>query len=178
MYEEKGLKIFAITVDGPETVAKVRPFLNRYKYTFPVLLDIESKVIALYNPRVIMPYTILIDKQGKISYVHQGYSPGDEIGLEEKVVELLEAEVTEKGKAVSFSLNEAFLYRNFSDRDYVDQIREGKRSQIMNRLDLSMTAGKFLAGARLDANLDFTPWDNEYSIAKRFVEFRNKNCTH
>ena len=77
-------------MDGPESIALVRPFVKRYKYTFPVLFDTESKVIALYNPRVIMPYTVLIGRDGMIHGVHQGYSLGDEKVIEEEILKLLE----------------------------------------------------------------------------------------
>jgi len=174
-YEEQGLKIFAITVDGPESVAMVKPFMQRYKYTFPVLLDIESKVIALYNPRVIMPYTVLIDRQGKIRYVHQGYSPGDEKGIEEELVKLLQEEAEERKKNLSLSVNESFLSRIFSDKDYVADEREGRETQVINRINVNMTAGDFIAGVRVDTNLDFTPWESKFSLAKRFVEYNRKN---
>lgn len=174
-YEKEGLKIFAITVDGPETVAMVRPFMERYKYTFPVLLDIESRVIALYNPRVIMPYTVLIDRQGQIRSVHQGYSPGDEIKIEEELRQLLAEEKTEQKQAISITGNEAFLNRNFSDQDYVDKIRGGRRSQIINRFDLSLTYGDILAGIRFDTDLNFSPMQDEYSLEKRFIEWNKKN---
>ena len=174
-YEKEGLKIFAITVDGPESVAMVRPFMERYKYTFPVLLDIESRVIALYNPRVIMPYTVLIDRQGQVRSVHQGYSPGDEIKIEEELKQLLEEERTEKKQGVSISGNEAVLNRNFSDQDYIDKFREGRRSQIINRFDLSLVYGDMLAGIRFDTDLDFSPLQDDYSLEKRFIELNRKN---
>jgi peroxiredoxin len=174
-YKEKGLVVLAITVDGPETVAMVKPFVKSHKYNFPVLLDTESKVIALYDPRVILPYTILIDRQGKIKHVHQGYSLGDEKVIEEEILELLEPKEEVKGKRFSFYLNEAFLNRNFSDRDYVDRIREGRKSQIINQLDLSLTLGDFLAGVRGDANLDFSPLKENYRLAKRFFEINKRD---
>lgn len=174
-YKEKGLIVFAITVDGPETVAMVMPFVKSYKYNFPVLLDTESKVIALYNPRVILPYTILIDREGKIKHVHQGYSLGDEKVMEEEILELLEPKEEVKGKKFSLYLNEAFLNRNFSDRDYVDRMREGRESQIINQIDLSLTSGDCLAGLREDANLDFSPLKDNYRLAKRFFEINKRN---
>jgi len=153
-YKEKGLEILAITIDGPESIALVRTFIKRYKYTFPVLLDTESKVVALYNPRVIMPYTILIDWEGNIQYVHQGYSPGDEIHLEQKIIELLEQPKTGKVKKFSYQINEAFLGRHFSDKDYVDRMRKGKSSQVINQIDLTLTGGDFLLGMRFDTTLN------------------------
>ena len=173
-YKEKGLKIFSISVDGPETVALVKTFVKRYKYSFPVLLDTESKVVALYNPRVILPYTILIDREGNINYVHQGYSPGDENFLEQKINELLNLKEIGKLKKFSYHVNEAFLNRNFSDKDYVDQIREGRTSQIINQLDLSLTGGDYLLGLRFDSYLDFFPLKERFTLAKRFFEVNKK----
>jgi len=174
-YKEKGLEVFCITIDGPESASLVKTFIKRYKYTFPVLLDTESKVVALYNPRVIVPYTLIIDRDGNIQYVHQGYSPGDETHMEQKIIELLEQEETGKVGKFSYQINEALLNRNFSDKDYVDRVREGKSSQILNQIDLTLTGGPFLLGMRLDTNLDFSPMEEEFSLAKRFLEVDRKN---
>lgn len=176
-YKEKGLKIFAVNVDGPDTVASVKNFVKRYNYNFPVLLDTESKVVALYNPRVTLPYSILLDKGGNIKYVHRGYSPGDENFLEEKIIELLKLKEISKLKKFSYHLNEAFLYRNFSDKNYIDQIREGRASQIINQLDLSFTRGDYLLGMRFDSNLDFSPLKEQFNLAKRFFELNKKHIS-
>jgi peroxiredoxin len=174
-YKDQGLTVLTITVDGPETVAMVKPFMERYKYTFPVLLDTESRVIALYNPRVILPYTVLIDRQGRIRHAHQGYSLGDEKAMEEELQALLHEQPVEKAKRVSFALNESFLYRNFADDEYVESVREGRRNQIINRLDASMAYGGFLIGLRADADLDFSPWESDFNLAKRFFEYSGTN---
>lgn len=173
-YKEKGLVVLAVTVDGPQSLALVRPFLKRYQYTFPVLLDTESKVIALYNPRVVLPYTVLIDRDGNIQHARQGYSPGDEKSLEEMIVKLLEPRQKARERKYAVHANEAFLNRYFSDSDYVDRIREGREVQVINQLDLTFSMGDYVAGLRADANLDFSPWKDAYSLAKRFVEVDKK----
>lgn len=176
-YAGKGLAILAITVDGPDTAAHVQPFLKRYKYTFPVLFDTDSRVVALYNPRVVMPYTFLVDKNGTIRYAHQGYSPGDEKVLEAEILKLLGEAETRPGRAVSVQATEALLNRDFSDDAYVDQARDGRASQIINQLDLTVSSGRFLAGARVDAYLDFSPLLDDYSLAKRFAEYNSKSAS-
>jgi peroxiredoxin len=170
-YKDQGLTVLTVSVDGPETVSRVKPFMERYEYSFPVLLDTESRVIALYNPRVILPYTVLIDRQGRIRYAHQGYSLGDEKAMEEELLALLGEELTGEIKKVSFSLNESILYRNFSDDDYVDSVREGRKNQIIDRLDASLAYEDFLIGLRADADLDFSPWNSDFKLAKRFFEY-------
>ena len=174
-YKDKGLVVLALSEDGPESVAMVKPYAKRYGYTFTILLDTESRVLALYNPRVALPYTLLIDRSGRIAQVHQGYSLGDEIKMEEEIVGLLEPEAKAAVGGVSVAVSESFLYRGFSDEDYVRITRGGRESQIINRLDLTVSSGAFLAGGRADADVDFSPYRGNFSLAKKFLEYNGRN---
>lgn len=88
-YSKQGLVVLGIAMDGPETVANVAPFVRRNNLTYTVLLDEETKVVAVYNPKRTAPLTLLIDRSGKISRVRQGYDPGDEKLIEDDVKKLL-----------------------------------------------------------------------------------------
>lgn len=93
MYEsnkDKGFVIFGVAMDGPETVANVPAFAKRNQLNFPVLLDEDSHVAGLYNPKKSAPLTILIDKGGKITSIREGYNPGDEDYLAKEVAKVLE----------------------------------------------------------------------------------------
>ncbi|MGH7326955.1 MAG: peroxiredoxin family protein [Polyangiaceae bacterium] len=46
-----GLVVIAVSMDGPETVAEVPSFAQRNRLTFPVVLDQDSHVASVYNPR-------------------------------------------------------------------------------------------------------------------------------
>jgi peroxiredoxin len=173
-YKDKGLVVLALSEDGPESVAMVKPFAKRYSYTFTILLDTESRVLALYNPRVALPYTLLIDRSGRIAKVHQGYSLGDENKIEEEILGLLEPKEKAAAGGASVAVNESFLYRGFSDKDYVRITRGGRESQIIDRLDLTISSGAFLAGGRADADIDFSPYRGAYDLAKKFAEFNRK----
>jgi peroxiredoxin len=74
---ERGLEIFAINVDSPDTAAQVGPWVEREGYRFPVLLDRETQVLTRYNPRGDIPYYVVLDANGKILKDHQGYMSGD-----------------------------------------------------------------------------------------------------
>ena len=81
MYEEnadKGFVIIALAMDGPETVAEVPSFAARNGLTFPVTLDEDSHVASIYNPKSSAPLSVLIDRQGNVVRVREGYNPGDE----------------------------------------------------------------------------------------------------
>lgn len=87
----KGLVVVAVSMDGPETVAEVPSFAQRNRLTFPVVLDQDSHVCSLYNPRKAAPLTVVIDKSGKVVLVHEGYNPGDEQTLAAEVDKALNA---------------------------------------------------------------------------------------
>ena len=169
-YQDSGLQILTVSVDGPERQAKVSSFIGRYGYSLPVLLDAESKVVSVYNPRLILPYTVLIDRSGRIRSVHQGYSPGDETSLEQKIIALLaETEIKPKPK-VSVQANESFLLRLPDEKSGLSSGSE-QYSNLINQLDLSLSGGGALFGVRLDSNLSFSPSKQEFSLAKRFAEY-------
>jgi peroxiredoxin len=86
----KGLVVLGVAMDGPESVANVAPFARRQQLNFPVLLDEDSHVAQLYNPKKSAPLSVLIDKQGRIFKVREGYNPGDEEFLAKDVAKALD----------------------------------------------------------------------------------------
>jgi peroxiredoxin len=81
MYDEsraKGLLVVGVSMDGPETVADVPAFVKRMDIDFPVVVDDDSRIASLYNPKKSMPLSVLIEKSGRIAVVREGYNPGDE----------------------------------------------------------------------------------------------------
>jgi cytochrome c biogenesis protein CcmG, thiol:disulfide interchange protein DsbE len=87
-YKDKGLKVLAISIDDEKTVAKVKPFAKSKKYPFTILLDSNSDVARKYYAQNV-PYSVLLDKSGKIVYTHLGYMKGDELKMQNKVDELV-----------------------------------------------------------------------------------------
>jgi len=81
LYEQnksRGFVVLGISMDGPETIANVVGFARRLNLNFPMLLDEETRVTGIYNPKRTAPLSILIDRAGRIVRVRQGYSAGDE----------------------------------------------------------------------------------------------------
>ena len=88
MYEKRkgeGFVVLAVSLDGPETEAEVAPFVKSKGFTFPVLIDTETRAASLYNPRRAAPFTVVIDRHGKIVKKREGFNPGDEAQLETDV---------------------------------------------------------------------------------------------
>lgn len=87
--KDKGFVVLGVAMDGPETVAQVGPFARRYNLSFPVLVDEETKVVNVYNPKRTAPLSVLIDRKGVIARVRSGYSAGDEKLIAEDVASLV-----------------------------------------------------------------------------------------
>ena len=88
-HKDQGLVVLAIAMDDPSTVSQILPFVKRSGFTFPVLVDSETKAANLYNRQKNAPYTVVIDRTGKIRSEGAGYEPGAEKALEEQLVTLL-----------------------------------------------------------------------------------------
>ncbi|MCP4602035.1 MAG: TlpA family protein disulfide reductase [Proteobacteria bacterium] len=88
-HADKGLIVLSISMDEPETQGEVRPYVKQRKFTFPVLLDTESQVTNQFNPRRAAPYSLIISREQKTVWSHEGYVPGDEKKLEAAVLKAL-----------------------------------------------------------------------------------------
>lgn len=84
-----GLSIVVVSIDDPKSAAKVKPLVRQQKYTFPVLLDTQTKAVSLYNPKKVVPFTAVIDRAGNIRSEKFGFMPGDETKFEAELLELL-----------------------------------------------------------------------------------------
>lgn len=90
--KDRGFIILGVAMDGPETVANVPAFVRRNQLNYPVILDEDSHVAAIYNPKKSAPLSILIDKRGRVFKIREGYNPGDEEFLAEDVMKMLAIE--------------------------------------------------------------------------------------
>jgi peroxiredoxin len=85
-YRGSGFVVFAVNIDeDPRKAANVAAQLGM---RFPVLLDTDKKVSRMYDLST-MPSTILIDRDGRVRYVHQGYRSGYEDTYDKQIRELL-----------------------------------------------------------------------------------------
>lgn len=83
------VQILGISVDDAKNISKVKPFAKRKKFDFPVLLDAEKVAQNAFQVFQV-PYTFILDKNGKIVYSHTGFKPGDEKEVEKIIKELIE----------------------------------------------------------------------------------------
>jgi peroxiredoxin len=89
--EKEGLALLSISTDDARSASKVKPYIMKMGYSFPVLLDRDATVIGAYNPSKTLPYTVVIDSKGEVAKRISGYNPGDEVELQKFVAGLLGA---------------------------------------------------------------------------------------
>jgi len=76
LYKSKGVEIIGINCDGPRSVSKVAPLSKSLQIQYPVLLDINSELKTELNI-LAFPTLIIVDSNGKIVWIHEGFVSGD-----------------------------------------------------------------------------------------------------
>ncbi|HEX7435541.1 MAG TPA: TlpA disulfide reductase family protein [Caldimonas sp.] len=85
-YRASGFVLLGVNVD--DDALKAADVAAKLGVKFPVLLDTDKAVSRLYDLST-MPSTVLIDRDGKVRYVHRGYLTGYEDNYEKQIRELL-----------------------------------------------------------------------------------------
>ena len=84
--KEVDFKIVAVSIDDSRTQKRVKPLINGKGWEFDILLDSNQdfkRALSIVN----VPYTIVV-KNNKIVHVQNGYVPGNEVELLEKLKSL------------------------------------------------------------------------------------------
>jgi hypothetical protein len=81
-----GFVLLGVNVDDDRAMRPSSP--TKLGVTFPVLLDTDKRVSKLYDLDT-MPSTVLIDRDGKVRYLHRGYLDGYEDTYDKQIRELL-----------------------------------------------------------------------------------------
>ncbi|HEY5837883.1 MAG TPA: TlpA disulfide reductase family protein [Pyrinomonadaceae bacterium] len=85
-YGSKGLQIIGVTYP-PTNRRKVRSFVRAFKVAYPVLLG-DKKTKALFDAGETLPFSVVIDREGKVRENIEGIVLPEE--FDEKVKPLLE----------------------------------------------------------------------------------------
>jgi peroxiredoxin len=85
-YRGSGFVLLGVNVD--DDTRNAASVAGKLGVKFPVLLDTDKAVSKRYDLAT-MPSTVLIDRDGKVRYVHRGYRDGFEEMYEKQIRELL-----------------------------------------------------------------------------------------
>ncbi|GAA0764416.1 TlpA family protein disulfide reductase [Ideonella azotifigens] len=85
-YQGAGFQLLGVNVD--EDPAAAAALAQKLGVKFPVLLDSAKQVSKLYELNS-MPSTVLIDRDGKVRFLHRGYRAGVEQTYDQQIRTLL-----------------------------------------------------------------------------------------
>ncbi|MFZ5756442.1 MAG: TlpA family protein disulfide reductase [Pseudomonadota bacterium] len=85
-YKDLGFTLLGINVEADDSgMAK---YLKDVPVSFPILRDGENRIARLYGVDG-MPSTVIVDRGGKVRFVHRGYKPGYEQKYEQQIKQLV-----------------------------------------------------------------------------------------
>jgi len=84
--KEADFNYMTVSVDEARAESLVRSYAKSQGWDFPYFIDVNSDLMRSLNFRTV-PFTIIVDKNGKVVYTHQGYEEGSENEVFAKVKE-------------------------------------------------------------------------------------------
>jgi thiol-disulfide isomerase/thioredoxin len=83
-FAASGLRTYAVSLDEAGSTAAVQEFAQANRFAFRVLHDGDGSVARELNPRLEMPYTMIL-KGGRVVHTHRGFSTADFAKVEAQV---------------------------------------------------------------------------------------------
>jgi len=84
-YGPRGFVVLGVSID--DSVSKLKPFVERFKMNYPVLLGLDrDDVKDAFGPLVGFPTSVLIGRDGRICHRHVGFAPKEQFEQEIKAL--------------------------------------------------------------------------------------------
>ncbi len=74
-YQRVGFQLLGVNIDDDS--GKAMGMVEELGVSFPVLFDAQKSVSRQYQVEA-MPVTVIVDRNGTVRHIHQGYKPGYE----------------------------------------------------------------------------------------------------
>ncbi|MGE0784257.1 MAG: TlpA family protein disulfide reductase [Sandaracinaceae bacterium] len=88
-YREQGLKVVAISMDSQATITRAGPNARRLGVSYDVVTDVDTRVTTQLNPRRAAPFSLWIDRRGRIVREREGFSPAEQNAISEGIARLV-----------------------------------------------------------------------------------------
>ncbi len=94
-FKEDGFEIIAVNLDV--VAEKGLNFLNNHPVDYPVVIAINHRISDVFEIRG-LPTSYIIDRQGILRYVHQGFKEQDILIIKDQLLEILNKKIKDKKK--------------------------------------------------------------------------------
>lgn len=88
-YRSQGLQVVAVSMDSQATVMRAGPTARRLGVSFDVVTDVDTRITSQLNPRRAAPFSVWIDRSGRIVRESEGFSPSEAGALARGLTELV-----------------------------------------------------------------------------------------
>lgn len=85
--EKFNAEVIAVSTDDSRAKSKVKSYVKGEDWPYQVLLDQNQDLMRSLGIQSI-PFTLIINKEGKIIYTHNSYVEGDEFEIENKLISI------------------------------------------------------------------------------------------
>lgn len=82
--KNRGVNLIGINCDGPRSASKVAPLSHALQINYPVLIDLDAQLMKELNLSA-FPSLLIVNSSGKVVWIHEGFLPGDELIIQEKI---------------------------------------------------------------------------------------------
>lgn len=86
-HKETDFNYMTVSIDESRAEGLVRSYAKSQGWDFPYYIDPNSDLKRSLNFQTV-PFTMIVDKNGKVAYMHSGYEEGGEDELYAKIKEL------------------------------------------------------------------------------------------
>jgi peroxiredoxin len=83
------LEVVGISMDNPDQLSEVGPMARSLGLTFPIVTDLETNVVTMYNPRRAAPFSVWIDRTGTIVREREGFALSERPAIEQGIARLV-----------------------------------------------------------------------------------------
>jgi peroxiredoxin len=84
-----GLRVVGISMDNATTVTRVGPAARRLGITFDVVTDLDTRVTTQLNPRRSAPFSVWVNRAGRITWEREGFAPAEQGTIAQGVAALM-----------------------------------------------------------------------------------------
>lgn len=91
-YKDQGLEVVAISMDSQDTVMQAGPAARRLGVSFDVVTDVDTRVTSQINPRRSAPFSIWVNRDGRIVWENEGFSVAEQGRIAKGIKALVEGE--------------------------------------------------------------------------------------
>lgn len=85
--KEADFNFMTVSIDESRAEGLVKSYAKSQGWDFPYYIDANSDLKRSLNFQTV-PFTVIVDKNGKVAYVHSGYEEGSENEVFAKIKEL------------------------------------------------------------------------------------------